>query len=82
MPEETAKAWRNSWFQLATLLDWMKKAIFLAISYVGRIELTRGNVQLRNRRSIFTHPAVMIGRNGIPDGAGEEQVKAFYAERK
>ena len=80
MPEETAKAWRNSWFHTGDLarldeegnLYWlarMSERIRVKGEMVSAYEIEEG---------IFTHPAVTdCAVIGIPDGTGEEQVKAF-----
>ena len=80
MPEETAKAWRNSWFHTGDLakldeegdLFWlarMSERIRVKGEMVSAYEIEEG---------IFTHPVVTdCAVIGIPDGIGEEQVKAF-----
>jgi crotonobetaine/carnitine-CoA ligase len=80
MPEETAKAWRNSWFYTGDLarldeegdLFWlarMSERIRVKGEMVSAYEIEEG---------IFTHPSVTdCAVIGISDGTGEEQVKAF-----
>ena len=80
MPEETAKAWRNSWFHTGDIarldeggdLFWlarMSERIRVKGEMVSAYEIEEG---------IFTHPVVTdCAVIGIPDGIGEEQVKAF-----
>lgn len=80
MPERTLQAWRNLWFHTGDLakLDEEGDLIWLArISERIRVkgEMVSG---YEIEEGILTHPAVSdCAVIGIPDGRGEEEVKAF-----
>ncbi|MEM7118060.1 MAG: AMP-binding protein [Chloroflexota bacterium] len=84
MPDRTLKAWRNLWFHTGDLarldedgdLHWIARIserIRVKGEMVSGYEIEEG---------ILTHPAIEdCAVIGIPDGRGEEEVKAFVTLR-
>ena len=80
MPEETAKAWRNSWFHTGDLARLDEEGDLFWLSRMSERIRVKGEMvsAYEIEDGIFTHPAVTdCAVIGIPDGSGEEQVKAF-----
>ena len=80
MPEETAKAWRNSWFHTGDLARLDEEGDLFWLSRMSERIRVKGEMvsAYEIEEGIFTHPAVTdCAVIGIPDGSGEEQVKAF-----
>ena len=80
MPEETANAWRNSWFYTADLAKLDEEGNLYWLARLSERIRVKGEMvsAYEIEEGIFTHPAVIdCAVIGIPDGTGEEQVKAF-----
>lgn len=85
MPEETAHAWRNGWFHTGDLayLDDDGDLIFVARAS-ERMRVKGEMVSAYEIEEVlFTHPAIEDAAViGVPEGTGEEMVKAFITVRK
>jgi crotonobetaine/carnitine-CoA ligase len=80
MPEETAKAWRNSWFHTGDFAKLDDEGNLYWLARMSERIRVKGEMvsAYEIEESIFTHPSVTdCAVIGIPDGTGEEQVKAF-----
>jgi crotonobetaine/carnitine-CoA ligase len=85
MPEETAKAWRNSWFHTGDLARLDEEGDLFWLSRMSERIRVKGEMvsAYEIEEGIFTHPAVTdCAVIGIPDGTGEEQIKAFVTLKK
>ena len=85
MPEETAKAWRNSWFHTGDLARLDEEGDLFWLSRMSERIRVKGEMvsAYEIEEGILTHPAVTdCAVIGIPDESGEEQVKAFVTLKK
>ncbi len=85
MPEATAKAWRNSWFHTGDLARLDEEGDIYWLSRMSERIRVKGEMvsAYEIEEVILTHPAVTdCAVIGMPDGSGEEQVKAFVTLKK
>ncbi len=85
MPEETAHAWRNGWFHTGDLAYLDDEGDLIFVARASERMRVKGEMvsAYEIEEVLFTHPAIEDAAViGVPDGAGEEMVKAFITLRE